>query len=85
MTQASVSKFVLEQKECLSHLKGFQSLIKDMSGMSGDKRAKIDNDTLGKKILGHYYDSIVEQPIAKAFKLFAIKEEAVDGSKTVTP
>jgi len=72
----SVTEFIEEYSPRLKHLKGFQRLLTDLQlnkKTSNPKRVAIDNDVLGKQILSHNYDGWTEQPVAKAFKEFAIK------------
>lgn len=68
----SVSDFVKENKDRLGDLSGFKQIEMDLAGGGEGKRARIDNDTLAKRIMSHHYDSLIEQPLAKAFKEFTI-------------
>ena len=72
----SVSEFIEEYTPKLNHLRGFQRLLSDLKlnkKTSNPKRVAIDNDVLGKSILSHNYDGYTEQPVAKAFKEFAVR------------
>lgn len=72
----SVTDFVEEYEPKLLHLKGFQHLLGDLklkSKIHSPSRASIDNSTCAKSILSHYYDDCISQPIAKYFKLYALK------------
>jgi hypothetical protein len=78
----SVTDFVEEYTPKLQHLKGFQRLINDLKitkKSSNPGRAAIDNDLTGKSILSHHYDPPTEQPIAKAFKEYAVRNTVFVG------
>lgn len=69
-----VADFLKSHSGTLGHLVGFSNLKRDLklTSKSGSRRASIDAAVLSKHILMHHYDSITEQPIAKAFKAHVI-------------
>jgi len=77
---ASVDQFMYEHSEELKTMRGYKHLVNDIKTKYGQGgSADIINSLAAKLILSHHYDGVTEQPMAKLFKAFVIKNSEFMG------